>query len=392
MKNYDLDYIAGSIANLAGIPVRIYEGSELTIYKSQVRLQADPITLYLDEVFAVKAHVGYFITPHFNYYGIVNFQGGRLVVGPTRQITHNEQELRELAFRLNIPKDDMAKFVQGMQSIVRMPLMSVMQMLCTVNYILNDEKLSLEDIAIYDAQQQELSRSGAKRAAETETDTEPHQHNTIHIENTLKSMIKTGDVKTLESWLRSAPAVRAGTVAPNQLRQVKNIFVVSATLASRAAIEGGMDPEDALELSDAYIQKAELLSDIGGITNLQYHMIKEYTEAVERLRRGSNGSKLAVEVANYVKHHLSEPITAEAIARSIYMGRSYFSTKFKEETGISVTDFVLMKKVEEARRLLIYTDKSFSDISAYLGFSSQSHFTSVFKNYTGKTPKEYRKQ
>lgn len=82
---------------------------------------------------------------------------------------------------------------------------------------------------------------------------DPQQHNTIHIENTLKSMIRTGDVKALEKWFRSAPAVRAGTVAPDQLRQVKNIFIVAATLASRAAIEGGMDPEDALELSDAYI-------------------------------------------------------------------------------------------------------------------------------------------
>lgn len=120
----------------------------------------------------------------------------------------------------------------------------------------------------------------------------------------------------------------------------------------------------------------------GGVFNAP---ISQRTE-----RRGSNGSKLAIRVANYVKHHLSEPITAEAIARELYMGRSYFSTKFKEETGLSVTDFVLMQKVEEARRLLVYTDRAFSDIAAYLGFSSQSHFNRVFKNYTGKTPKEYR--
>ena len=391
MKKEDLDYIAGSIASLSGIPVRVYENGQLVVYRSMAELPADPILLYLDEIFAVNAQVGYFITPYFNYYGIINYPGGKLIIGPTRQITHNYQELRELAFRLSVPQEQIGLFVQGMQNIVRMPLMSVMQMMCTINYIFNGEKLSLEDIAIFEAQQQELTRNLAKSTADRETKAPEHQHSTLKIEETLKAIIRTGDTGTLKEWLQDAPAVRAGTVAPDQLRQVKNIFVVTATIASRAAIEGGMPEEDALSLSDAYIQESELLSDIGRITNLQYHMIREYTETVERLRKGTGGSKLAIAVANYVRHHLSEPITAEAIAKELFMGRSYFSTKFKAETGLSVTDFVLIQKAEEAERLLRYTEKSLSEIASYLGFSSQSHFTRVFRHYTNQTPKEYRK-
>lgn len=387
----DLDYIAVSVANLSGIPVRVYRGEQLVIRHSMAELPVDPIALHREEIFAVKAHVGYYITPHFNYYGVINFPGGRLVVGPSRQVPHSEQELRELAFRLSVPKEQSAAFNRGMQSIVRMPLMSMMQMMCTINYILNDEKLSLTDITIYESQQQALKRRRARSDTEADSTAGQPQHSPLHVEETLRSIIRTGDTEALQRWLRAAPAVRAGTVAPDQLRQVKNIFVVTATIASRAAIEGGMLAEDALSLSDSYIQEAELLGDIGRITNLQYHMIREYTEAVERLRKGTGGSRLAIAVANYVKHHLSEPITAEAIAKELYMGRSYFSTKFKEEAGLSVTDFVLIQKVEEARRLLNYTDKSISEIASYLGFSSQSHFTRVFRNYTDQTPKEYRK-
>ncbi|MGM9597252.1 MAG: helix-turn-helix domain-containing protein [Eubacteriales bacterium] len=51
---------------------------------------------------------------------------------------------------------------------------------------------------------------------------------------------------------------------------------------------------------------------------------------------------------------------------------------------------MLKEKTEEAKRLLRYTDKTSVAISAYLGFSSQSHFSKVFKKYTGKTPNEYR--
>ena len=57
---------------------------------------------------------------------------------------------------------------------------------------------------------------------------------------------------------------------------------------------------------------------------------------------------------------------------------------------MTLTDFILREKIEEAKRLLRYSDKSLSLIANYLGFSSQSHFTKTFKKYAQKTPKQYR--
>ena len=78
----------------------------------------------------------------------------------------------------------------------------------------------------------------------------------------------------------------------------------------------------------------------------------------------------------------------------IYFGVSvnFISKKFKDETGENLIDFILKEKTEEAKRLLRYTDKSLNAISNYLGFSSQSHFTRVFKKYSGNTPNEYRQR
>mgnify|MGYP000793609849 FL=1 len=59
---------------------------------------------------------------------------------------------------------------------------------------------------------------------------------------------------------------------------------------------------------------------------------------------------------------------------------------------MTLTDFILTKKSEEAARLLAYTDKSLIAVSDYLGFSSQSHFSRVFKKYIGKTPSGYKAQ
>ena len=68
------------------------------------------------------------------------------------------------------------------------------------------------------------------------------------------------------------------------------------------------------------------------------------------------------------------------------------SYKFKQETGMTLTEYILKEKTEEAKRLLRYSDKPINAISAYLGFSSQSHFSSVFKKYTNCLPNDYRKK
>ena len=80
---------------------------------------------------------------------------------------------------------------------------------------------------------------------------------------------------------------------------------------SWAAIRGGMRQDDAFSLSDAYIQRVELLTSHSKILNLQYNMLLEFTEQVEKLHRGKHASKLSLDVANYVRHHLSEQISVE---------------------------------------------------------------------------------
>ena len=167
---------------------------------------------------------------------------------------------------------------------------------------------------------------------------------------------------------------------------------MTTTLVSRSAIRGGMEVNEALSLSDAYIQKCELLDSIERITNLQYRMLFDYTERVEKLRLGRAPSKFVLDVTNYVRRHLSEAITTEDIADALFLSRSRLSVKFKEETGETLTDFILKEKTEEAKRLLRYTEKPAVAISNFLGFSSQSHFSRVFKKYAGCLPHEYRKR
>ena len=288
--------------------------------------------------------------------------------------------------------------ISGVRNIVRMPMESVLQMLCTINYVLNDEKLELRDISIHEQEQTELAiKQERQHAQETlsavsQSMQPPTEHNTYDIEQLLLRMVRKGDTAALREWFATAPAIRGGVVAREPLRQRKNLFIVTVTLTSRAAIQGGMQVDDAFTLSDSYIQQCELMSAPEQITNLQYRMLLDYTERVERLRRGKTPSKLTVDVANYIQHHLSDAIKTDDIAKALYMSRPYLSKKFKENTGENIADFILKEKTEEAKRLLRYSDKSPTAIGSYLGFSSPSHFSRVFKAYVGSTPREYREK
>lgn len=396
MEGIDIRYLCTTIGNLSGIPIRIFEEGRPVFYYSIPMLARDPMNVYRDEIFAVKTHVGYVITKHFYYYGIVNSNDTKIVIGPSRQIMAGDQELRDLAFRADVPDEEVNAFIAGMKSIIPTPFESILQMLCTINHVLNGETLSLADITIYDADQEKLVAQQNRRQAERKlsvTGSEVRNvHNSFGQEQAIMSIVRKGDTAALKEWIAAAPAIRSGVLAKEQLRQIKNAFIVTTTLACRAAIRGGMDVDDAFDLSDVYIQQCELLSSPEAITNLQYRMILDYTQRVERLHLGKQPSKLTVDVANYIQHHMSETITTEEIAAALFLSRPYLSRRFKAETGEKLTDFILKEKTEEAKRLLLYSDKPLTAISSYLGFSSPSHFSRVFRKYVSLNPGEYRQK
>ena len=390
LKEADLRYICTVLGNLSGIPIRVFQGGKHVFYHSLVKLPADPMRVFEAELMGITEHVGYYVTPDFHYFGVVNSGGLRIIVGPVSQVGGGERELRELAFRADVPQERVGEFVSAMRAIVPMPLESIIQMLCAVNFMLSGERLELKDVTIYDSEQRELRGAAACRQYDARmTGPAGGSHNTMDVERQVLQIVQRGDIQGLEAWAATAPAVRGGVIARDQLRQLRNTFVVTCTLVSRAAISGGMGAEEALAMSDSYIQQCELLGSAERISNLQFHMVADYTRRVARLR-GVGTTELTLKVANYVQRHLCERISVNDMAKELYISRPYLSERFKAESGGSLTDYILREKTAEAQRLLDYTDKSLTSISSYLGFSSPSHFSRVFKKYTGMLPSEYR--
>lgn len=392
MKKVDLAYVCRAIGNLSGIPIRLYRRGKQVFFFSMVNLVKDPVNLYLDAINAISDNIGYYVTPHFDYYGVVKYGDQSIVIGPTRQLKHSAQEMKELAFLCDVPQDDFAAFSSALNNIINMPLDGLMQMLCVINYVLNGEKKQVSDISVFDENmQKEIRTEEAKALTESGlSEDSVDVHNTLALEQTLMNFVRKGDLDALNKFIEQPVVVNSGKIASDQIRQQKNIFIVSCTLVSRAAIRGGMDVNDSLSLSDFYIKNCELLNNLPQIAALQLKMVVDFTTKVNKIRNGNKTTKLVIDVKNYILHHLSEQITATAIANALYISRGYLCEKFKKESGTTLSDFILSSKTEEAKQLLTLTDKSISAISEYLGFSSQSHFNNTFKKYTGVTPNRYR--
>ena len=389
----DFGYICETMGNLSGIPIRVYQGEEELFFFSMVKLPKDPMIIYKDDILKVTDNISYFSTQSQNYYGIFNIDDKKFIIGPTRYVPNTTQELRNMAFRADVPVEQTDEFIAAMKSIVGLPLERLIQMMCLMNYLIKGEKLDMHKSIIYEEQQESLQKDMVKQHSDQLTDSLPFYQkvsNSFKIESTLLDMIAKGDITTMEEWLKSPTTAQNGIVAASPLRQLKNTMISTITLASRSAISGGMAPADAIKLAENYIYQTELLNSPEKIINLQYHAIKTFTQNVNALKLGKIQSKLVTDVAIYIQHNLSKNITAQEIADALFISRPYLSKKFKEESGISITDFIRNKKIEEAKRLLKYTDKSLLSISVYLGYSSQSHFTHSFKKETGKNPKDFR--
>jgi AraC-like DNA-binding protein len=394
-QELDISYFANTLASLTGIPVRLYIDSDKPLLFSNVTLVKDPIVLYEKEILSKQDNVAYFLAKDFSYYGILNHKRTKLVIGPTRLLPFDENSIHEMIFALNVSKEDIPSFENAMKSIITMPLESLILTLLSFNYALNGEKLSLKDVIINEPAQESLKKSLATNYAETHEFDSPVNgsvHNTYDIENSMLKIIKEGDSLSLQEFIKHAPAMRAGVVAPNSLRQDKNIFIVSTTLASRAAIKGGLSVNEALSLSDLYIQRCELLQDSSSILELQFRMVTDYCEMVNKIRGKEPLSSLGLKVSEYVYSHIHEPIRLDELAKSLYMSKSNLCLRFKKETGMTIEQFVSSRKIATAKELLSNTNKSLLSIAMYLGYSSQAHFSKAFLSLVKLTPSKYRKE
>lgn len=219
-----------------------------------------------------------------------------------------------------------------------------------------------------------------------------YRHHTYDEEMLQYEYLKEGKMQAIEESIKMFSSSTVGILSDNPINHIKYLFVASTTLATRFAIEGGMEPETSYNASDLFIRKIDKCKSVKEIKSIHTEMFTFFTKHMNELQKKNIYSKPIVLCMDYIYYHLNEVITVSKLAEHVNLNPNYLSTLFKKEVGLSITDYVIKKRVEAAKNMLKFSDYSYSEISSYLSFSSQSYFIRVFKNETGFTPKEYRRK
>lgn len=107
-----------------------------------------------------------------------------------------------------------------------------------------------------------------------------------------------------------------------------------------------------------------------------------------------SGPKLTREcniAKKYIEDNYQENISIETLSSLVHLNKYYFVHNFKKQFGTSPINYLIKRRIEESKHLLVSTNHSLSTISQIVGFSSPSYFSQAFKRITNITPQEYKK-
>lgn len=113
-----------------------------------------------------------------------------------------------------------------------------------------------------------------------------------------------------------------------------------------------------------------------------------YSDFMDHFMQTDERGKLA-KVLEYIELHLSEPLEVETLAELVHLHPNYFIPYFKKHLGVTPMHYVQQKRIEQAKRLLSFSDAGISEIADRVGMEL-AHFSRSFKKAAGVSPSAYR--
>ncbi|WP_312372798.1 response regulator [Lachnoclostridium sp.] len=108
-------------------------------------------------------------------------------------------------------------------------------------------------------------------------------------------------------------------------------------------------------------------------------------------KKERRGHQLTDEIACYIEEHYREPITVNSIAQALFYNANYLNNYYKAETDTTILDYLTQVRMNKAKKLITHKDNyRIQDISLMVGYKNEAYFRTLFKRWTGLSPKEYK--
>ena len=132
------------------------------------------------------------------------------------------------------------------------------------------------------------------------------------------------------------------------------------------------------------------LMNMAEMKSIAYKILAYLGTLHRELKINSSKYKCISEGISYLENDVQQALSIEEIAQLCHVSATYFRSLFKEYSGMSPIQFRIQKKLEIAKTLLLSNDMTILEISDYLGFESVAYFSKVFKKYEKISPSRYR--
>lgn len=168
-------------------------------------------------------------------------------------------------------------------------------------------------------------------------------------------------------------------------------LAILRTLARKAAEEGGLSVITIDTITRRAAQRAASAATLAGQHKNTRDLVRDLSDAVQQSQLRTQGcSPETRAILEYLHFHYAESVHIDDLTALTGRSRSYISTSFKADKGMSILSWVAMLRCRKAQELLRGTDASISDISAVVGYDDANYFVKVYKREIGETPSETR--
>lgn len=172
-----------------------------------------------------------------------------------------------------------------------------------------------------------------------------------------------------------------GTFLYDKFCKGRSIISLTGNEKTESIFSALYDCPEHLRLSYQRIKVPELLLYLSELEFTPKSQLTEYrSEQIEIIRK----------IHEQLTNNMEQRFTIEELSKQYLMNPTTLKAIFKSVYGTSIAAHIKEHRMEQAAKLLRETDLSIAEISGRVGYDSQSKFTSAFKKYSGKLPKDYR--
>jgi AraC-like DNA-binding protein len=197
--------------------------------------------------------------------------------------------------------------------------------------------------------------------------------------------------KEIERFLKEDSLDIFKRIPNNKLRSYKNFLLSHNTLYSYSAEKGGLSAWQCHYISEKYAIMIEHTDSIAYFKHIHSKMLNEYSDLSLRSQKSENPT-IVEKAEEYITMNFAENISIEEIARKLHVHPSHLMRLFKKEKGMTLSRYRNLKRIKEAKELLIHSNLSITEVGFMVGFNNPQYFTKVFKKEEAITPKEYKRK